>query len=207
MRSLRASTWRWLGAVALGGGLLAGSVWYVAANELTSHLSAGLVAGAFAQEASPPAPPASAAPDQKNGRRPMGAVTQVAAEPAGFTLRTPAGAEMTFSVLESTVFMAGRDRLYRFDLLKVGDQVVVRGGGQGKGPDGAASTDPAARGNGKDKQDRVARANIAADGMLIARQVMVRPAGEQRERKKEKVEPAAFSPAGTTNGGSHGAGQ
>ena len=206
MRSLRASTWRWLGAVALGGGLLAWGVWYVAANDLTRSLPSRLIPEAAAQEIPAPALPAPAATDKKNGRKPMGEVTQITAEPAAFTLRTPAGSELTFSVLDGTVFMAGRDRPYRFDLLKVGDQVVVRGGGQVKAPDGAAATGPAAGGNGKGNQTRAARAN-AGDGTLIARQVMVRPAGEQRERKKEKIEPAALSPAGTTNGGSDGAGQ
>src|SRR4051794_2049472 len=139
---LRAGGWMAVGAVA--GGLLVGGAWYASAHDLTTGLldaSAGrgsIVAQAVPNYPAGPTPtvnpsiaqyPAPAPkPAQPNSRRPSGEVTQIAANPAAFTIRTPAGALMTFEVLNTTVFMVGHDRPYRFDLLKQGDEVTVRDG-------------------------------------------------------------------------------
>src|SRR4051812_9161180 len=169
MRALRASAVRWLGAVALGGGLLAGGVWFAVHHNLADgiHPPAGVLAaaptGAFAQEATPAPSPvparANSAPARTNSPRPTGQVTQiVTTSPASFTIQTANGAQMTFRVLDSTVFTAGRDRPYHFDLLKQGDTVVVRGGPQPGSQAQAAPGQPT-----QAKPARVARQNPTQD--------------------------------------------
>lgn len=191
----RAVALAWLAAGAVAGGLLVGSAWYAASHHLTDAPLGRLTGLASAQGIAPPAP---AGPAASNSRRPTGEVTQITTDPASFTLRTPDGVETTYRVLDTTVFMAGYDRPYRFDLLKQGDRVVVRGGGAGKAAEGAASTAPAGAGNGKDTQARAAGPNGMVDGEPVARQVMVRPAGEKIKNGKQGQ--AASLPAGSTNG-------
>jgi hypothetical protein len=186
----------WLAAGAVAGGLLVGSAWYATSNHLTDGLLPGLMGQAAAQEIAPPAP---AVPAAANARRPTGEVTQVTADPASFTLRTGDGVETTYRVLDTTVFLAGHDRPYRFDLLKQGDHVTVRGGA-GKPVDEATASAPASPGKGKNKQARAAGQNGMVDGEPVARQVMVRPAGEKVKNGKQGS--AASLPAGSTNGGS-----
>ena len=79
-------------------------------------------------------------------------------------------------MLDTTVFMAGRDRPYRFGLLKQGDHVVVRGGGAGKPAEDAQAAAPPGAGKAKNKQARAAGQGGMADGEPVARQVVVRPA-------------------------------
>ena len=150
MRMPRALGSRWLatgGAGALVGGLLVGAVWYASTQTTTAHALtggplSGLVGKVAAQEAATPTPttpttapgatvPGAATPP-KNTRRPTGEVVQIVTDPASFTIQTPTGEHTTYQVLDTTVFMAGHDRPYRFDLLKQGDQVIVRGGGRGE---------------------------------------------------------------------------
>jgi hypothetical protein len=192
----RAVALRWLAAGAVAVGLLAGSAWY-ATPHLTDGQLASLTGRASAQEVAPPAPTGPAA----NSRRPTGEVTQVTSDPDTFTLRTADGVEATYRVLDTTVFMAGHDRPYRFELLKQGDRVTVRGGGAGNAADGVAPTAPTGAGKGTGKQAREAGPNGMADGEPVARQVTVRPAGE-KGKKHGKQGPAASLPAGSTDGGS-----
>ena len=199
MLSLRAGS-RVLGWVAAGivaGGLLVGSAWYATSNHLTDELLDSLTGRASAQEIASAAPPG---PGATNSRRPTGEVTQITPDPAAFTLRTGDGVETTYRVLDTTVFMAGHDRPYRFDLLKQGDHVVVRGG-VGKTAEDTQATAPTGAGKGKNKQARAASPDGMVDGEPVARQVMVRPAGE-KVKKNGKQGPAAIQPASSTNGGS-----
>jgi hypothetical protein len=204
MHLLRSVMWRWLATVIIGGGLLAGGVWYGLTSERTG--------GVFAQEA-PSAPPTvatpptvptptvptraqpaaspvresaqgapkpsqskpqaktqagpqatpQAKPQNANARRPTGEVVSISQEPAGLTMQTATGEHLTFRVLQTTVFAAGRDRPYRFELLKVGDQVTVVIGGQGQQ---------------QAQKPRAAARNAQANGEIVARQVLVRPAAE-----------------------------
>jgi hypothetical protein len=200
MRSLRSRVHA-VGLVAAGallGGLLVGGAWYATSTDLTDGLLRGLTGRAAAQEALPPMPakPANAT----DSRRPTGEVTQITFDPATFTLRAADGAETTFRVLDTTVFMAGRDRPYRFDLLKQGDHVTVRGGGAGKAVENAQAAPPAGSDQGKTKQARAAGQAGTPDGEPIARQVQVHPAGEKG--KKGKDGQAASLTTSGTNGGS-----
>ncbi|HZO24491.1 MAG TPA: hypothetical protein VFH48_00680 [Chloroflexota bacterium] len=197
MRLLRSRSlaFAWLAAGALAGGLLVGSAWYATSHNLTAGLLTNLAGQASAQEVAPPGP---AAPAPTTSRRPTGEVTEITADPAAFTLRAEDGTLTTYRVLDTTVFMAGHDRPYRFELLKQGDQVVVRGGGAGKVDPAAAASASAQAGKGKGKQ---AQPTSAQDGELIARQVMVRPAGEKVKGKKGQ---AASAPANADDGGSDG---
>lgn len=177
----------WLATGAVAGGLLIGSAWYAAANNLVAGPVTSLAPRASAQEVAPPAP---AAPGPSNARRPTGEVTDVTAEPAAFTLRGPDGTETTYRVLDTTVFMAGHDRPYRFELLKQGDHVVVRAGGAGKADQ--AATGPGPAGSGKGKQKPAAAADVV-DGEPVARTVMVRPAGEKPRGKPGQAASASAS--------------
>ena len=187
----------WLAAGIVAGGLVVGGAWYATSSQLDDRLLAALTGRAAAQEIAPPASPTPAA---QNSRRPAGIVTEITAEPAAFTIRAQAGDETTFQVLDTTVFMAGHDRPYRFDLLKQGDQVTVRGGGAGKAAEGAQATAPTVNGKGKNKQARAAGPNGMANEEPIARQVMVRPAGEKMKQGKNGQ--ATSRPASSTDGGS-----
>lgn len=213
MQGLHTLRWRWLTATVVGGGLLAGGIWYGytqgAASGVLAQEAAPVTAtpgasteaaprGPVAQAAPKPTAKAAAKPGQNtNSRRPMGEVVAITPDPSSFTIRNAAGEQQTFRVLQTTVFAAGRDRPYRFELLKVGDSVTVAAGGMGQGagagasnpdkpkpaaspvpkPAGAArraATKPAGQGQGPRAAARAAQAN----GELIARQVLVRPAGE-----------------------------
>ena len=185
----------WLAAGVVAGGLVVGGAWYATSSQLDDRLLADLTGRAAAQEIAPPASPK---PTAQNSRRPAGVVTEITAEPAAFTIRSETGDETTFQVLDTTVFMAGNDRPYRFDLLKQGDQVTVRGGA-GKATEGAQAAAPTVNGKGKNKQARAAGPNGMADEEPIARQVMVRPAGEKMKQGKNGQ--AASRPASSTDGG------
>ena len=195
MRSLRSRslTFAWIAVGALAGGLLVGSSWYATSHDLTAGLLTNLAGQASAQEVAPPGP---AAPPPTTSRRPTGEVTEITPDPAAFTLRAEDGTLTTYRVLDTTVFMAGHDRPYRFELLKQGDQVVVRGGGAGKVDPAASASAPTQVGKGKGKQ---AQPIGVAEVELIARQVMVRPAGEKVKGKKGQ---AASAPADADDGGS-----
>ena len=151
----RAPSLGWLSAGIVAGGLLVGGAWYATSAHLTDGLLDSISGRASAQEVAPPAPPGPAA---QNSKRPGGVVSQITSDPDTFTLRTAAGAETTYRVLDTTVFMAGHDRPYRFELLKQGDHVMVRGGGAGKPAEDAQAAAPAANGKGKNKQARAAGA-------------------------------------------------
>lgn len=116
-----------------------------------------------------------------------GVVTTIAPEPASFAFRTESGDEVVVRVLESTVFAAGPDRPYNFDLLKVGDGVRVR-----VTPAGPADT-PRPGSPPRAPQQPAHTAPTA--GEPVARQVLVRPAGERpftqpgKPAAKKKGEP------------------
>ncbi|MCC7372171.1 MAG: hypothetical protein IT306_27400 [Chloroflexi bacterium] len=175
---------------------------------LTVSPAASPVPGQPARPATRPAATPAANP---NSRRPAGEVTAISQEPASFTIRTAAGETQTYRVLQTTVFAAGRDRPYRFDLLKVGDTVSVATGGQGKkqGPQTAepsgrtpgqgqpASPKPrAGQGQGAVANPRAAIRAAQASGETAARTVMVHPAGEP-----------ARPGGGKKSGGQSGSGQ
>jgi hypothetical protein len=241
MRSLRGISWRWLTAVVVGVAVVAGSAGYAAAHLMTGGLNAGLPGSTPGQAtaAAPSASPVAAAgapvvkPEQAqaqaNSRRSMGEVVGISPAPATFTIMTPAGAQTTFRVLDTTVFAAGQDRPYNFELLKTGDQVTVRGGAGAKGagvvkvtPEANAAAPavqpnaPAPKPGGTAKQPgqakpgraNAARSGAPADGALVARQVMVRPAGEAGKRNLgQRQGQAAARPNGAGQGGSNVAGQ
>ena len=201
----RAVAGGWLAAGLVAGGLLTGGAWFASAQGLTPGLASALPAGwigrASAQAApATPQPRAAAGPGQAtpgagNIRKPTGEVTEITAEPASFTVRVADGTLATYRVLDTTVFMAGRDRPYNFGLLEVGDEVVVRGAGQRQ--DATATPRKAVPAAGKPTPGRTA----AAQGdEPIARQVIVRPAGQARRANNGQK-------TGAQNGGSNAAGQ
>jgi hypothetical protein len=216
----------WLAAGAIGIAVVAGGAGYAIAQLPTGSLLDSLTRRAVAQEAPTPTTPAAArkggptaagaptavgAANAANPRKPTGTVTQITPDPPSFTLQAADGTLTTYTVLPTTVFMAGRDRPYHFDLLKTGDTVVVRGGAQAQGagqPAATASPQPAGAGNAAQagKPRAAARADARAAGAAanngepIARIVVVRPAGEGGLVKNGQN-------GGAQEGGSDGAGQ
>src|SRR5207249_4310587 len=75
----------------------------------------------------PPATAAGSSPQPGVGGPVIGQVTAINQSPDSFTVLTPGGGQVTYRVLDTTVFSAGRDRPYNFGLLKVGDEVRLRG--------------------------------------------------------------------------------
>jgi hypothetical protein len=213
MRSLRSRWWRWLTAAALGGGLVAGGAWYANSYYLIDALTgkaAAQEAAATAQPAAtaPTAPQATAPQAGAGARRVIGEVVQISADPTSFTIRAPTGDETAVRVREGTVFMAGHDRPYSFSLLKPGDQVDVRILGQGK----AANADPSAPsppGAGRAKrattggQNAVGPSGQAADEP-VARQVVVRPAGEPARGKPGRAVGQSMNVERGRSGGARG---
>lgn len=216
----------WLAAGAIGIAVLAAGVGYGVARFPASSVLDSLTRRAAAQSAPTPTTPAATrtagpavagdpaagAASTGNSRQPTGTVTQITPSPASFTLQAADGTLTTYSVLPTTVFMAGRDRPYRFDLLKTGDSVVVRGGAQigqqglGQGPGALASPQPIGVGNAAVGNPRVAGrvgtrgAAAQSNGEPIARIVVVRPANEAGRIRNGQNSAAQ-------NGGSNGAGQ
>jgi hypothetical protein len=182
----------------VAGGLMVGGAWYATSHNLTAglldaatsqgtavaqvvpHYPAGPTPTIVPGVAQYPAP--APKPAQANSRRPSGEVTQVNTNPAAFTMRTPTGDLLTFEVLTTTVFMAGHDRPYSFDRLKQGDEVIVRDGPD-KVPVPNATPGPAG-GKARGTTAHTSLAPRPAPGELIARQVIVRPSGEQAKGKK-----------------------
>lgn len=123
----------------------------------------------------PPAIPAVRAP-MVVARQLIGEVTAITPDPAAFTVRTPAGEEVTYRVLEVSVFKAGYDRPYNVGLLKIGDGVNVIGGPLGQGP-GAGQPKPGQPRLGQPKPAPAGRPD-QTDARPVAQQVVVRPAGE-----------------------------
>jgi hypothetical protein len=101
----------------------------------------------------------------------FGQVTGLASSPPSLTLRTPGGESETFAVLDLTVFNAGPDRPFRFDLVKVGDYVRVR-----EVPLTQARQQAQLSANAKPNGRPLATA--LSDGQRVARIVDVRPAAE-----------------------------
>jgi hypothetical protein len=223
----RAPALGWLASGVLIGGLLVGGAWYASTHNLTAdlfdtpagqgtsrgqavpHYSAGptptIVPGVAQYPASAPKPA------QTNSRRPTGEVTEINQSPSTFTIRTPDGELLTFEVRLTTVFMAGHLRPYSFERLKPGDEVVVR-----DGPDKVPAPNASPVLGGGKVKGTTAHTNIAprpASGELIARQVMVRPAGEQARGKKgqtaggTQTSQSVNGPASAQDGGTDGTGQ
>jgi hypothetical protein len=70
-------------------------------------------------------------------------VTAIEQSPPSFTVRSiQDGSDSTYRVLDTTVFYVPPDRPYNFGLLKVGDQVLVAGGGGRCQPGAAQSAMP-----------------------------------------------------------------
>ena len=141
------------------------------------------------------------------GRRVIGEVAAIAADPAAFTVRTQQGDETTYRVLEATVFKAGYDRPYNFGLLKSGDGVNVLGRMEGAGPAGAGRPRPVIAGGAAPKRPRQLD-SAEPDTGLVATQVVVRPAGEAPYRGVNPADkPGAAKPGPAKKGASDGAGQ
>lgn len=109
-----------------------------------------------------------------------GQIIALSTSPLSFTIRTETGEEPAYRVGDFTVFRAGFDRPYNFGLLKVGDQVKVRG-----------LRVALAGSSGQLKPGQVAPPKAAAkaapwagfEGQLVARSVDVRPAGEAQQAR------------------------
>ncbi len=111
----------------------------------------------MAQEAAPE-PAAPTAPPGPATKRGLAVVTALTPEPASFSVRREDGEVVTYRVLDTTVFTGGADRPYNFGLLKVGDNVRVKGGLPGR------------------KAERTGQVDVQP----VARRVVVRVAGERR---------------------------
>src|SRR5947208_2056284 len=153
MRIPGIAVWRPLAIGAGLGALLASSALYVATHlpfspfgqtTAPAATEAGSVTAAAAQPLAkkgpsaplavpssavpPPTPaPAAAAPQPGLGGPAIGQVTAIGRDPSTFTILTQSGDQLTYRVLDTTVFAAGRDRPYNFGLLKIGDEVRLRG--------------------------------------------------------------------------------
>lgn len=220
----------------LASSLIGSTAEQTTAGQTTAAPTASPVAAAAAPKpgqagGQTPGQPQGPAPVQANNQRIMGEVVGITPDPATFTILTTAGAQATFRVLDTTVFAAGPDRPYNFGLLKTGDQVNVRGGaGAGAGAGGGAgkvqaepspvadapaakpAVKPNARAGGKAKPGQgnagqTTRAARPADGTLVARQVMVRPAGESRKGNQGQAAAKPNGAANVENGGTNAAGQ
>lgn len=134
--------------------------------------------GPLLQGQQPPASPAPILPPkpEKVKRAMLSEVTAISSEPASFTVHKDDGSELTYRVLEMTVFMAGKDRPYTFELLKIGDRVRVKGNEQ----------QPAAGQPVRPKAKRAQMVGIDGDPVPTARRVIVRPAGENAEKVGKK---------------------
>jgi len=217
MRSLRSRTLapEWFGVGMLVGGMLVGGAWYATSHNRIAgpfdslggqgtrvaravpHYPAGPTPTTVAGIAQYPAPVPK--PVQTNSRRPSGEVTEVSADPPAFTIRTPDGDEMTFAVLNTTVFAAGRDRPFRFDLLRPGDWVMVR-----DGPDKVPAPNASPARSGREAKGTTVHTSIAPRppaGESVARQVLVRPADEPPKSGGKGKQ------AHLQNGGGDGTGQ
>ncbi|MCC7104798.1 MAG: hypothetical protein IT307_06620 [Chloroflexi bacterium] len=110
--------------------------------------------------------------------------------PPTLTVHDDNGPDVTFRVLDRTVFAAGRDRPYNFSLVAVGDTVRVRGGippaGRGRGPGQTAAVD--------------------AGELPVARYVMVRPASDRRPGPRAGAAARPRAGAGGKGGQVSGAG-
>jgi hypothetical protein len=221
----------WLAAGAVGIAVIAGSIGYAVARFPTGSLLNSLTRRAVAQEPPTPMTPAAAraagstaagtaganGAAAANQRKPTGTVTQVSPDPPSFTVQAADGTMTTYSVLPTTVFMAGRDRPYHFDLLKTGDTVVVRGGQiglQASGQQPAAVASPTTANGAAAARPRVAaraiaqRAAAANSGEPIARIVVVRPVGEgDRVGNGQNSAANSGQNGAAQNGGIDGAGQ
>src|SRR5438093_9610552 len=128
-----------------------------------------------------PQPPPAAAADSNLqpgvGGPVIGQVTAINRSPASFTDLTPGGEQDTYRVLDTTVFSAGRDRPYNFGLLKVGDEVRLRGRLH---PPAAAGQQPGQAEPAGGRKPGQAPAGNEPDAVPVALFVVVRPAGEQR---------------------------
>jgi hypothetical protein len=202
-----------LAAGAIGIAVIAGGIGYAIARFPSGSVLDSLTRRVVAQAAPTPAAAGTSATagsaNAANPRNPIGTVTQITPDPPSFTLQTADGTLTTYSVLPTTVFMAGRDRPYHFDLLKTGDTVVIRGGqvglqSPGQGPAAVASSTTAndASGPGRNAAVRAGARGAGAtnSGEPIARIVVVRPAGEGGRARNGQNGAAQ-------NGGSDGAGQ
>jgi hypothetical protein len=134
--------------------------------------------GPLLQSQQPPAPAAPILPPKpENAKRAMLAeVTAISMDPASFIVRKDDGSEVTYHVLEATIFMAGKDRPYNFSLLNVGHRVRVKGNEQQ-----LAAGQPA-RPNAK----RAQMVGIDGNAVPTARRVIVRPAGENAAKVGKK---------------------
>jgi hypothetical protein len=175
-------------------GLLAGGGYYAA-----THLAASPVEGAPAAAGAPSVvgPPAAVPPAAAPGTLPGlvragGVVIAKTDAPPTLTVHDENGTDVTFRVLDATIFAAGRDRPYSFGLVAVGDTARVRGGmvgaGRGRGPGRAAAID--------------------TGGLPVARYVMVRPASDRRPGPRAGARGAgALGGAGAGGGSQTGAGE
>jgi hypothetical protein len=165
----RHASWRSLAAAAVFVGAVGvGTVFRAAPSAL---------GGPLLQEQAPTSPTPILPPKPENARRAMLAeVTAISIDPASFTVRKHDGSEVTYRVLEATVFMAGKDRPYNFSLLNVGDRVRVKGNEQQ-----LAAGQPA-----RPKAKRAQIVGIDGNAVPTARRVIVRPAGENAAKVGKK---------------------
>src|SRR5439155_7151934 len=137
----------------------------------------------------PPTPvPAAAAAQPGLGGPVMGQVTAIGQDPSTFTILTPSGDQLTYRVLDTTVFTAGRDRPYNFGLLKIGDEVRLRGRATPPAAMAQQSGQPAP---GRELGAGQGAASSEAGSQPAALFVIVRPAGEQRAGLLGHASPAA----------------
>jgi hypothetical protein len=153
-------------------------------------------------------------------------VSALLPDPPSLTIRQPDGQERTYRVTAATVFVAGPDRPYHFDLIQPGDQVRVKGGVPGAkkaAPGGTDAGGPATSPARKRGDAARASARVGASGdtaLPIARRVTVRPqaelaAGKNKTRtagKRQQALPStdgdsATQPSPARKGDLHGTAQ
>jgi hypothetical protein len=203
--------WRPMATAALAGGLVVAGVYYTASHASLGPLSESAPAAApvaagpgavvpghqgLPGAAAAPAP-AMPGPQPGLGGPVLGSVTAITPTPPSFTILTSTGQQVTYRVMATTVFTAGRDRPYNFGLLKVGDEVRLRGGQRQL----AAGT-PAAGQTGAQQSVQRRRSGLTdqASGEPVARFVVVRPAGERRPVMPGQVQPDGSGASDGANG-------
>ena len=211
MRLLRRIAWRPMASAALAGGLVVAGVYYTVSHvplgpltesaPAAAPVAAGPGAVVPGHQGLPSAAtaPAPASPDLQPGLGGpvLGSVTAITPTPPSFTILTSTGQEVTYRVLATTVFTAGRDRPYNFGLLKVGDEVRLRGAQRQP----AAGT-PAAGRTGAQQGIQRQRPGLTdqAGSEPVARFVVVRPAGERRPVMPGQAQPDGSGASDVANG-------
>jgi translation initiation factor IF-2 len=191
MQLLRRAPWRSLALGLVASGVALGGLFYTTAHGLMAPLAQQAAATATPTAAATPTGPGAPAAGPATGAGPgkpkplrpgvsIGTVTAVAHNPDSFTVHSiQDSSDTTYRVLDQTVFYAPPDRPYNFGLLKVGDEVRVRGGGGRCQPAAGPAATP----------------TTAPDPACLQRRPQLGQAGAAQPGATPAARPGAWAPA------------